>query len=134
MQRFRDLSPLKKKEATFGWKLVSPAVILIGLFIMYPVLYNIYLSFFEVSLTPGAPNKFVGFQNYRELLTDPTFWNSFGITILYVLITVVGSILVGLGVALLMNKEFPGRGIVRALYCFHMLHRLFQLFSHGNMF
>ncbi len=92
------------------------------------------LEFFEVSLTPGAPNKFVGFQNYRELLTDPTFWNSFGITILYVLITVVGSILVGLGVALLMNKEFPGRGIVRALYCFHMLHRLFQLFLHGNMF
>jgi multiple sugar transport system permease protein len=118
MQRFQELSPLKKKEATFGWKLVSPAVILIGLFILYPVLYNIYLSFFEVSLTPGVSNKFVGIQNYRELLTDPTFWNSFGITMLFVLITVFGSILVGLGVALLMNKEFPGRSIVRALILF----------------
>ncbi|RAO98841.1 sugar ABC transporter permease [Petrotoga sp. 9PW.55.5.1] len=118
MTKYKELSSLKRKEAVFGWKLVSPAVILIGVFILYPVLYNIYLSFFEVSLTPGQSNKFVGLENYRRLLTDPTFWNSFGITLLFVAITVAGSILVGLGVALLMNKEFPGRGIVRALILF----------------
>ncbi len=71
-----------------------------------------------MSLTPGVSNKFVGLENYQRLLTDPIFWESFGITLLFVLITVVGSILVGLIVALLMNKEFPGRGIVRALILF----------------
>lgn len=118
MTSLKELSPLKKKEALFGWKLISPAVILIGLFILYPIFYNIYLSFFEVSLTPGVSNKFIGLDNYKRLLTDSIFWQSFGITFLFVLITVIGSILVGLIVALLMNKEFPGRGIVRALILF----------------
>ncbi|WGS65565.1 carbohydrate ABC transporter permease [Marinitoga aeolica] len=105
---------LREKEARFGWKLVLPTVIIIALLILYPVFYNIYLSFFEVSIS-DAPNRFVGLQNYREILADSSFWKSFGITILFTFTTVIGSILLGLGVALLMNREFPGRGIVRAL-------------------
>jgi multiple sugar transport system permease protein len=57
----------------------------------------------------------VGIQNYINILTDHTFWVSFWKTIGFTVITVIGSILVGLGVALLLNKEFPGRGLVRAL-------------------
>ncbi|WP_129409067.1 carbohydrate ABC transporter permease [Marinitoga lauensis] len=105
---------LREKDARFGWKLVLPTVIIIALLILYPVFYNIYLSFFEVSIS-DAPNKFVGLQNYKEILTDSSFWKSFGITLLFTFTTVIGSILLGLGVALLMNREFPGRGIVRAL-------------------
>ncbi|WP_206528051.1 sugar ABC transporter permease [Marinitoga sp. 38H-ov] len=105
---------LREKEARFGWKLVLPTVILISLLILYPVIYNIYLSFFEVSIS-DAPNKFVGLKNYSEILKDISFWKSFGITILFTFTTVLGSILLGLGVALLMNREFPGRNIVRAL-------------------
>ncbi|WP_083635647.1 carbohydrate ABC transporter permease [Marinitoga sp. 1137] len=105
---------LKEREARFGWKLVMPTVILIALLILYPVFYNIYLSFFEVSIS-DAPNKFVGLQNYREILSDSSFWKSFGITVLFTVTTVVGSILLGLGVALLLNREFPGRNVVRAL-------------------
>ncbi|PWJ95319.1 sugar ABC transporter permease [Oceanotoga sp. DSM 15011] len=110
-----NYSPLKKKEAIFGWKLVSPTVILISLLILYPVFYNIYLSFFDVSLSLGENNKFVGFSNYINILKDITFWRSFGITLLFTFITVVGSILLGLGVALLMNKKFFGRTLVRSL-------------------
>ena len=105
---------LREKEERFGWKLVLPTVIIIALLILYPVFYNIYLSFFEVSIS-DAPNKFVGLQNYKEILTDSSFWKSFGITILFTFTTVIGSIVLGLGVALLMNREFPGRGFVRAL-------------------
>lgn len=105
---------LREKEARFGWKLILPVVIIIALLILYPVVYNIYLSFFDVSIS-NAPNKFVGLENYKEVLTDASFWHSFGITILFTITTVVGSILLGLGVALLMNREFPGRSIVRAL-------------------
>ncbi|OQY08993.1 MAG: sugar ABC transporter permease [Marinitoga sp. 4572_148] len=105
---------LREKEERFGWKLILPTVIIIALLILYPVFYNIYLSFFEVSIS-DAPNKFVGLQNYKEILTDSSFWKSFGITILFTFTTVIGSIVLGLGVALLMNREFPGRGFVRAL-------------------
>jgi multiple sugar transport system permease protein len=73
------------------------------------------LSFFEVSITPGKPNIFVGLQNYAEVITDPGFWRSFGITILFTFLTVAGGIILGLGVALMMNRKFFGRSIVRAL-------------------
>jgi multiple sugar transport system permease protein len=106
---------LEKKEASLGWKLILPTVIIIGGLIIYPVIYNIYLSFFEVSITPGKPNIFVGLQNYAEVITDPGFWRSFGITILFTFLTVAGGIILGLGVALMMNRKFFGRSIVRAL-------------------
>ncbi len=106
---------LEKKEASLGWKLILPTVIIIGGLIIYPVIYNIYLSFFDVTITPGKPNLFIGLQNYAEVITDPGFWRSFGITILFTFMTVAGGIVLGLGVALMMNRKFFGRPIVRAL-------------------
>ncbi len=106
---------LERKEAIFGWKLIAPTVIIISMLILYPVVYNIYISFFRVSLNPQVPDQFVGLRNYVRLLIDSRFWRSFGITIIFTLLTVFGSIILGLGVALLMNRKFFGRGIVRAL-------------------
>ncbi len=110
-----SLGTLERKEAVFGWKLISPTVIMISLLILYPVVYNIYLSFFNVSLNPQVADQFVGIENYIKLLADSEFWRSFGVTIAFTLITVGGSIVLGVGVALLMNRKFVGRGIVRAL-------------------
>lgn len=105
---------LKQKERALGWKLITPTVILIAGLILYPVVYNIYLSFFDVSI--GAdPNRYVGFENYKNILSDITFWTSFFKTVLFTLLTVVGSIVLGLVVALVMNKKFIGRALVRAL-------------------
>lgn len=113
--KMSELSILKKNEAKFGMKLVAPTVILILLLFLYPIFYNIYLSFFDVNISTTGTNTFVGFDNYIRVLSDPTFWESFFKTIAFTIITVVGSIIVGLGIALLMNKEFPGRSIVRGL-------------------
>lgn len=113
--KFSELSPMKQREAKFGMKLIAPTVIIIALLILYPVFYNIYLSFFDVSISPTEGNIFLGLQNYANVLTDSTFWVSFWKTIAFTIITVVGSIILGVGVAILMNKEFPGRGIVRGL-------------------
>ena len=115
VMKLSAMSPLKLKEAKLGMKLVTPTVLLIALLIIYPVLYNIYLSFFEVSISPTESNVFIGLQNYKNILTDPTFWISFWKTIAFTVITVVGSIILGLGAAILLNKEFPGRGLVRGL-------------------
>ena len=113
--RMSELSPLRQKEAKFGMKLVAPTVILIALLILYPVFYNIYLSFFDVTISPNETNTFLGLKNYTNVLTDSTFWVSFWKTVVFTIITVVGSIVLGLSVAVLMNKEFPGRGLVRGL-------------------
>ena len=104
---------LEAEEARFGWKLVLPAILIIGFLILYPIFYNIILSFFDVKLK-GA-NIFVGTGNYRAVLQDPSFWKAVLTTFIYVIATTIGTTLVGLGVALVMNKEFPLRGLVRGL-------------------
>ena len=80
--------------------------------ILYPVVYNIYISFFDYGITRST---FVGIDNYLRVLKDGAFWKSFFITIGFTLMTVGGSLLLGLGVALMLNKEFKGRSIVRTI-------------------
>lgn len=104
---------LEAEEARFGWKIILPAILIIGFLILYPIFYNIILSFFDVKLK-GA-NIFVGTGNYRAVLQDHAFWKAVLTTFIYVIATTIGTTLVGLGVALVMSKEFPLRGLVRGL-------------------
>jgi len=104
---------LARHEARFGWILIMPAVVIIGSLIIYPILYNVYLSFFDVKLV--GDNVYLGFANYVNVLKDGTFWKSVYTTLLYVVCTVTGTTLMGLFVALVMNREFPLRGLVRSL-------------------
>ena len=55
--------------------------------------------------------QFVGLQNYRELLSDPFIWTNFTITAKYVIISVTGQVLVGFGLALLLNRDIPFKGL-----------------------
>ncbi len=102
-----------QREELLGWALVLPSVAIILALILYPVLYNIYLSFYQVNLS-GA-SRFVGFLNHREVLGDREFWNALLTTIIYVAFSTVGATLLGLGTALVMNEKFPLRGLVRSL-------------------
>ena len=104
---------LERAESRFGWQLILPAIIIIGGLIIYPIGYNMFLSFFDVTLQ-GA-RTYVGLENYRSVLLDPTFWHSVLTTLIYVAGTTVGTTLVGLAVALVMNRKFPLRGLVRGL-------------------
>jgi len=104
---------LQEKDARLGLKLVLPSVIIIALLIVYPIFYNIYLSFFDVKLNGDA--FFIGLKNYANVLTDITFWSAVGTTFFYVITTTVLTTIMGLVVALVMNKKFPGRAIVRSL-------------------
>ncbi len=104
---------LQEKDARLGLKLVLPSVIIIALLIVYPIFYNIYLSFFDVKLNGDA--FFIGLRNYANVLKDITFWSAVGTTFFYVITTTVLTTIMGLVVALVMNKKFPGRAIVRSL-------------------
>jgi len=103
----------KTREEILGWMLILPALLIILSLILYPILYNIYLSFFNVNLD-GA-NTYIGLDNYKDVVFDASFWNSVMTTIIYVIFTTIGTTLMGLVVALAMNKEFPLRWLVRSL-------------------
>ena len=63
---------IARQESRLGWKLVAPCIGVIGLLIIYPLAYNIYLSFFDVRL--AGDNIFIGLSNYERLLKDSGFY------------------------------------------------------------
>jgi ABC-type sugar transport system permease subunit len=93
--------------------LVAPALLLIAVVAIYPIIDAVRLSFLENPLVPTG-NNFVGLNNYVEAFRDPVFLGSIGATIIFSIISVTLELLVGFGIALLINKTFPGRGLVRA--------------------
>ncbi len=108
-------SALQKSESRLGILFILPSLILIASVIIYPIIYNIYLSFHRVSLNPLKPHKPIGLSNYLTLLQDGNFLKALLMTTVYVAVTVVCSTTVGLLVALLMNRKFKGRGFARSL-------------------
>src|SRR5437773_7687849 len=92
--------------------LVLPTVVvaLTGLFL--PILYSLWLSFLD--RPPGPNAEFIGLSNYTQLITNSGFRSSLSTTLIFTLIAVTLETIFGLGIALLLNDTFPGRGLVRA--------------------
>ncbi|TDO99835.1 carbohydrate ABC transporter permease [Marinomonas balearica] len=106
-------SLLKKSEAKLGLKLVAPAVGIIALLVIYPIAFNVYLSFFDVQL--NGQKTFVGFENYSNLLCNPRYYHSVGVSVVYLIGTVAGTTILGLAAAILMNQDFRLRNLARGL-------------------
>lgn len=110
----RDDLTLQQKEARLGYYLIIPSLALIGFVILYPVLYNIYLSFLEVTLNPTQPNTWIGIQHYETLLTSDQFWSAAWNSIVFTALSDVLATAGGLAVALLLRNQFRGRRLARA--------------------
>lgn len=93
--------------------LVTPSVVLLILINAYPVVYAAFQSVHDGSLI--SQGDYVGFGNYGATLTSPAFWRSVEFTLIFTLVGVFGSWVVGLGLALLLRTRIPGRGIFRTL-------------------
>ncbi len=92
-----------------------PSVLIIGVFNIYPALYSIVLSFFKWNgFSPKIP--FVGLENYRTLFTNPEFYNSIGVTIVYSLLVTIISMGLGLLVAVALDRDIKGKTLYRILY------------------
>ena len=99
-------------SGTFPYFLVAPTIIIIALVAAYPIIDSIRLSLLNNPLIPSG-STFVGLRNYIQVIGDPAFRNSIGVTLVFSAVSVALETLIGFGVALLMNKAFPGRGLVR---------------------
>lgn len=106
-QRKREMS-----ETTLGKVFVAPAILLMALVALFPILYAMVLS---LQAYTGRQNQgWAGFDNYVEALTDDRFWTALQFTIIFTVTSVAAEFLIGLGFALLMNQAFRGRGVTRA--------------------
>lgn len=104
-----------KKPSIWPYVLVAPAVIIILCVVFIPVINAIIMSFQNYDLRRPKEIGFNGLSNYKEAFGDPLFFSSLIRTILWVVCGVGFQFLFGFILALLLNKEFTGRGVVRAV-------------------
>jgi multiple sugar transport system permease protein len=98
-----------------GLLLGLPALGVLALFAYYPVVGSVWLSLHRVVLSlPGTGEPFVGLANYAELIQNPVFWNSLGVTLVFVVVSTALELLLGLGLALCLHASYRSRGLVRA--------------------
>ena len=100
------------REQLISWAFLAPFLIAFVLFLAWPIVHGIYLSFTDQSLT-GAGGGFVGFANYVEALADPVMWQSMGNTVWFTLLSTVPLIVIALIMAALVDRGLPGQWLWR---------------------
>jgi multiple sugar transport system permease protein len=100
-------------DAPLALLLLSPAMIILGLFGIFPLLYSVYMSLFGGKYGQGP---FIGFGNYSEALSSDTFWNSLAITLYYAIGTIPTTMILSFIIAYGLYRLTIGRGLFRMLY------------------
>lgn len=101
-----------RRESGIGF--VLPALVMLFFVTIYPLFYVIYLSLHRKLLIFDI-SKFTGFDNYRFMMQDDRFWNALENTVYFTGVSVSLELLLGLSIALLLNRAFRFRGLIRAV-------------------
>jgi multiple sugar transport system permease protein len=99
-------------ERRTAYYMVLPALVIILIVALFPILYSIILSLTNSTITGIGP--FVGFQNYVEMFQNADFLEGLYNTVIFTVVSVFFEFIIGLGIALAINRAFRGRGLVRA--------------------
>lgn len=104
----------KVVDALSAWALVAPALVLFIVFIVIPTASGITLSFFTWHFLDDP--VFSGLANFRQLVVDPDTWSSLGVTMKFVVLGVIPTVVIGFLLAVLTNASLRGAGALRVLY------------------
>jgi ABC-type sugar transport system permease subunit len=108
-------SGIEQQEARIAWGLVLPALLTILLVALFPLLWTVWESLHLHDLRmPWLGQPFVGIDNYLEAFRQPRFWGALGHTLFFAVTSVGLELVIGLWLALALNRAFRGRGLVRA--------------------
>lgn len=105
----------RRRQAIYGWILLTPAAILLSLFAFYPSIATFWSSLFSRG-TRRRPSEFTGLDNYSDLVNDPTFWKVVTNNLIYAGVTIPVSIFFALSMALWANSKISAKGFVRTAY------------------
>jgi multiple sugar transport system permease protein len=96
-----------------GFLFVAPAELLLLMFLAYPFLLGLWLGFTDTIV--GREGSWIGFENYVSLLDDPSFWLTCFNTFLYTVAAVILKAVLGIGLAVVLNRDFKAKGLIRAI-------------------
>ncbi|MBN2412048.1 sugar ABC transporter permease [candidate division KSB1 bacterium] len=94
---------------------IMPAVIIMSLVILYPFIYNVVLSFSNMSLSHFREWRIIGINNYKQVLLNADFWYYFFKTILWTALNLFFHVTIGVFLALILNKDIKGKSFFRTL-------------------
>ncbi|HEV7317422.1 MAG TPA: sugar ABC transporter permease, partial [Ensifer sp.] len=104
---------MKLKNLSAPTLLLLPAFVVLAVVIVLPLIFSFYSSFTPFRLTkPETLWVFVGLRNYATVLGNPEFWVAFGRTVLLLTVALNAEMLLGLGLALLVNKATHGQRLL----------------------
>jgi multiple sugar transport system permease protein len=102
----------RRREIELAYALLAPALLLLLTVLAYPVAWETWTSFTDLSPLKDGSVEFVGLDTYRDLLASAEVRRAGVATVLYTLVTTVAKLAIGVGFALLLARPFPGRAIV----------------------
>ena len=108
-------------DRNMRWIFPLPAMLVLFSLTILPLVFNLILSTQERSVSDALPSSFVGMGNYLTALKDPRFWNSVKLMFEFTLIAVPVQMLLGLGLAMLLNRNMRASGLVRAVVLLPMI-------------
>ena len=106
----------RRRERGLAYLLLLPALIIFVTFVFWPLVHNVYLGMFRNPPFPGLPSKYVGFDQYKDVLTSQDFLDSVKTTFLFAILTVPIGIVLGLGLAVLAHQQLHGIGVYRTIF------------------
>src|ERR671936_2987414 len=114
--RRRRRSKLQRRQTTLAWILLLPALAVVAFVAFYPLGKTVYYSFTDQQFLAGLqPTKWIGLRNFKDLIHDTDFRHSVWVTVKFTLITVSFEFVLGMIIALVVNSNFKGRGVMRGV-------------------
>ncbi|HPJ02688.1 MAG TPA: sugar ABC transporter permease [Candidatus Limiplasma sp.] len=104
---------MQKKYRYVAWLMLIPVLLIRGFTSLYPVVLSFRNSLYNMSLLNRGKEQFIGLQNFVNMLSDTSLQQSFGFTVKFTVVSMIMHLILGIGLALLMNVKFKGRKILR---------------------
>lgn len=109
-------------ERHIKWVFPLPAVIFILMMMAFPIIYTAYISLTEWSMSAVTAPKFVGLQNYIKMVSsDVRFWKAAWRTFYFTVLAITGQTILGVALAMLLNRDFPGKNLLKTLFLLPMV-------------
>jgi multiple sugar transport system permease protein len=107
---------LSDSETRDGILFALPYLALFSVFLLYPLVKGFYMSLFDWNAFAPSQSEFILFENYTRMLSDPAFWTSVRATVVFVVLTVPTLVVLGLALALGVNRDVKGKRVLRTVF------------------
>lgn len=121
MSANKPFRPGQLIEKNIKWLFPLPTGVFIFLMMIFPILYTFYVSLTDWDMISGGMISFIGLDNYVNLLKDPRFYNAVRLTIYFTVLAVAVEVVLGVVIALILNRDFRGKNLVKLILLLPMV-------------